>query len=87
MRTVGLRIPSALWKGVLWYGEAVGHVRPDGEIDISETLRDLIARGLNSDRSSETGYRAGYAAGRSAGYADFMRGVAMAMSARGVHMK
>lgn len=78
MRNVGLRIPSQLWKSISWYGKTAGIVGADGEIDISETLRDLLARGLNSDRSSDQGYRSGYNAGRSAGYADFMRSVAAA---------
>jgi hypothetical protein len=78
VRTVGLRVPSQLWKSITWYGTTAGIVRPDGEIDISETLRDLLARGLNSDRSSEQGYRNGYTAGRSAAYADFMRRVGAA---------
>lgn len=82
-----MRIPSALWKSIEWYGRAANLVGPDGKLDISETLRDLLARGLVSDRSSDQGYRNGYAAGRAAAYSDFMRSVAAATSTRGDNSK
>jgi hypothetical protein len=82
VRTVGLRVPSQLWKSIDWYGRTAGLVGPDGKLDISETLRDLLARGLVTDRNSESGYRNGYAAGRSAAYRDFMRQLAAARSTK-----
>ena len=73
MRRLGLRVPDQLWASIRWYGETAGLVGANGHLDISEALRDLLARGLVSDRSSEAGYRSGYRAGRLAAYADTMR--------------
>jgi hypothetical protein len=81
MKRVAVRLPSKLWQSVAWYGRTAGLLRPDGQLDVSETLRDLISRGLVSDRSTEAGYRAGYAAGKSDGYRDFMLRVAAASTA------
>ena len=78
MKQLGVRLGNDLWRSIEWYGRTAGHLRPDGQVDISETLRDLISRGLVQDRSTEAGYRNGYAAGRTAGYAAFMRGLAAA---------
>ena len=75
MRRVGLRLPDQLWANVRWYAEAAAIVDVDGEIDISEALRDLISRGLVSDPTAEAGYHSGYREGRLAGYGDFMRKV------------
>jgi hypothetical protein len=75
MRRIGVRLPSQLWTSVQWYGRTAGLVGADGVVDISETVRDLITRGLVSDRGTEAGYRSGYCAGRSAAYADFMKRV------------
>lgn len=81
MKRVAVRIPNELWRSIAWYGSAAGLARPDGQLDVSETLRDLISRGLVGDRSREAGYRSGYREGRLAGYADQMRAMAAAIPA------
>lgn len=80
MRRLGLRASDSLWSSIRWYGEVAGLVGNDGRIDISETVRDLLARGLVTDRSHEAGYRNGYNAGRVAGFAEVMRRFAAASS-------
>jgi hypothetical protein len=81
VKRVAVRIPSELWRSIAWYGAAAGLTRPDGQLDVSETLRDLISRGLVSDRRADAGYRSGYREGRLAGYADQMRAMAAAIPA------
>ena len=73
MRRVGLRLPDHLWAGVRSYAKHANIVDADGLIDISEAVRDLISRGLVSDRSREPAYRSGYREGRLAGYGEFMK--------------
>jgi len=72
MRRVGLRIPSNLWSRVTAFGQAAAFVRPDGKLDVSASVRDLIERGLVIDRTREAGYRSGYREGRAAGFAAVM---------------
>jgi hypothetical protein len=81
MKRVAVRIPSELWRSIDWYGRAAGLTRPDGQLDLSETLRDLISRGLDDRRDRAAGYKSGYREGRLAGYADQMRAIAAAMPA------
>lgn len=57
-------------------------VDANGAINVSEAVRDLVVRGLVTDRTREAGYRSGYDAGRAAAYAEFMRRVS-AVSGRG----
>lgn len=73
MRRVGVRLPDRAWKSVALYAKAAGFFGVNGQLAISEAVRDLIARGLITDRSVEAGYRSGYSAGRLAGYAEIMR--------------
>ena len=68
MRRVGLHLPDHLWAGVRTYAEHANVLGDDGLIEISEAVRDLISRGLVSDRSREPAYRSGYREGRLAGY-------------------
>lgn len=72
MRRIGLRLQNDLWTQVKAYGETAGLLNDHDHLDLSETIRDLIARGLSSDRTQEAGYRRGYQEGRLAGFADFM---------------
>jgi hypothetical protein len=81
MKRLAVRVPADLWRSIAWYGNTAGHTRPDGRVDVSETVRDLITRGLVQDRSAEAGYRSGHAAGRSAAYRDHMRQIAAATAA------
>lgn len=76
MKKIAVRVGDDLWGSIAWYARQAGLLGPDGQPDISETVRDLLARGLNSDRSSESGYRSGYREGKLAGYSGFMRRVA-----------
>ena len=78
MKKLAVRVPAQLWASIQWYARQAGLVDAGGQLDISETVRDLLSRGLVTDRSTEHGYRSGYAAGRARAYADFMRGIAAA---------
>jgi len=84
MKKIAVRFGDDLWGSIAWYARQAGLLGPDGQPDISETVRDLVSRGLNSDRSSESGYRSGYREGRLAGYGDFMRRLAPAGAAAAV---
>ncbi len=77
MRKVALRLPDHLWAELRRYGEQAGLQRGGHSIDISETLRDVLRRGLNGDRSPEAGYLSGYWEGRLAGYAAVQRALGL----------
>ena len=82
MRRIAARFPDRLWKSIQWYARSAGMVDPTGAVHVSEAVRDLVTRGLVTDRTHEAGYRSGYDAGRAAAYAEFMRRVG-AVSGRG----
>ncbi len=77
VRRIGIRLPDSLWASIRTYGITSGLLATPRTIDISEVVRELIARGLSPDRTRDAGYRSGYREGRIAGYKEFMASVAM----------
>lgn len=78
MRRLAVRVPAQLWASIEWYAKAAGLVGPDGRVDVSEAVRDLVSRGLVADRGTDAGYRSGYREGKLAAWGDHMRRITAA---------
>ena len=78
MRRVAIRLPDELWSSIRRFSIASGVSPTRGVLDISETVRVLVSRGLQLDNGELAGYRDGFREGRLAGYGDFMRRLAEA---------
>lgn len=61
-------------QGIAWYAKAAG-------LTPSESVRELISRGLVTDRSTESGYRNGYREGKLAAWHDHLQRIAAASAA------